>query len=160
MTLRPPSSSPEGSSVLAAFRAQDFYGNSISERWGDGAFQAWSFASVGNLTAANVYDDGNGSYRVVSDATEDTGTAFLFVERDGLGIPGSPFEVICLIENCRGRRPGVGLWHARSCMAAAKTILYKDPRIPIRMSVDGAHRVFGRDQRQNADMSSCKVPPF
>ncbi|CAM9280664.1 unnamed protein product, partial [Pylaiella littoralis] len=101
VTLRPPSSSPEGSSVLAAFRAQDFYGNSISERWGDGAFQAWSFASVGNLTAANVYDDGNGSYRVVFDATEDTGTAFLFVERDGLGIPGSPFEVFVFgPDNC------------------------------------------------------------
>lgn len=93
MTERPPSSSPEGSSVLASFKAKDFYGNSISEPWGSDAFQAWSYAAAGNVTPAAVHDDGNGSYRVVSEALEFGGTAFLFVERNGLGIPGSPFEV-------------------------------------------------------------------
>eukprot|EP00752_Nemacystus_decipiens_P001936 g1865.t1 len=93
VTERPPSSSPEGSSVLVSFSANDFYGNSISEPWGSDSFQAWSYTSVGNTTPATVHDDGNGSYRVVSEALEFAGTGFLFVERNGLGIPGSPFEV-------------------------------------------------------------------
>ena len=93
MADRPPSSSPQGSSVLASFKAHDFYGNTISERWGGDAFEAWSYSSVGNTTPASVYDEGNGSYRVVSEALESDGTSFLFVERNALGIPGSPFEV-------------------------------------------------------------------
>lgn len=78
-----------------SFKAKDFYGNSISEPWGNDSFQAWSYASVGNTTPAAVHDEGNGSYTVVSEALEFGGTEFLFVERNGLGIPGSPFEVSC-----------------------------------------------------------------
>ena len=93
MTERPPSSSPEGSSVLTSFKAKDFYGNIISDSWGSDAFQAWSYTSVGNMTPATVRDEGNGSYRVESEALEYGGTTFFFVERNSLGIPGSPFEV-------------------------------------------------------------------
>ncbi|CAN0377020.1 unnamed protein product, partial [Ectocarpus sp. 12 AP-2014] len=95
VTRRPPSSAPEGSSVLASLTARDFYGNSITEQWGDNAFQAWTYAGgVGdNFSAATVHDTGNGSYRVVSDTLGGAATTFLFVERDALGVPGSPFEV-------------------------------------------------------------------
>ncbi|CAN0275250.1 unnamed protein product, partial [Ectocarpus sp. 8 AP-2014] len=95
VTGRPPSSAPEGSSVVASLTARDFYGNSITEQWGDNAFQAWTYAGgVGdNISAATVHDTGNGSYRVVSDTLGDAATTFLFVERDTLGVPGSPFEV-------------------------------------------------------------------
>ncbi len=90
---RPAISSPQGYSVLASFKAHDFYGNTITEAWGSDAFQAWSFSSIGNTTPASVYDEGNGSYRVVSEALRYDGTSFLFVQRNELGIPGSPFEV-------------------------------------------------------------------
>lgn len=95
VTGRPPSSAPEGSSVVASLTARDFYGNSITEQWGENAFQAWTYAGgVGdNVSAATVHDTGNGSYRVVSDTLGEAATTFLFVERDALGVPGSPFEV-------------------------------------------------------------------
>lgn len=96
VTERPPSSSPQGSSVLTSFRARDFYDNWITdERWSGDTFHAWSYASAANATAAaDVFDEGNGSFTVVFDALEEAGgTTFLFVERNELGIPGSPFEV-------------------------------------------------------------------
>lgn len=96
VTERPPSSSPEGSSVLVSFRARDYYDNWISDELSGGdSFYAWSYATAANTTAAaDVFDLGNGSYTVVSDALDQAGgTTFLFVERDALGVPGSPFEV-------------------------------------------------------------------
>lgn len=81
---------------MVSFRAKDFYDNWISDERSDGdPFHAWSYATAANTTAAaSVFDFGNGSFTVVSDALDEAGgTTFLFVERDALGIPGSPFEV-------------------------------------------------------------------
>lgn len=84
---------PIGSSISVWFKARDFYTNTIWQGWGDDAFNAWTFNSIDNITVASVHDEHNGSYSVVSDSLDVSGATFLFVERDDLGIPGSPFEV-------------------------------------------------------------------
>ena len=75
------------------FNARDFYSNVISETSGNNTFESWTYNSLSNTTAAEVHDEGNGSYRVVSADLSVSGTTFLFVQRNDLGIPGSPFEV-------------------------------------------------------------------
>lgn len=95
MTERPPGASPIDSSVYTLFKARDFYSNVISESWGNVTFQSWTYNSIDNITAAEVHDEGNGSYRVVSADLRVGGATFLFVQRNDLGIPGSPFEVTC-----------------------------------------------------------------
>lgn len=84
---------PIDSSVHALFKARDFYSNVISETWGNEAFESWTYNSIDNTTTAEVRDEGNGSYRVVSADLSISGTTFFFVERNDLGVPGSPFEV-------------------------------------------------------------------
>lgn len=101
VTQPPPGVSPIGSSISVWFRARDFYANKISQEWGDDAFNAWTFNSIDNITVANVYDEQNGSYSVTSASLGVSGTTFLFVERDGLGVPGSPFEVPCTTSTTR-----------------------------------------------------------
>ena len=77
----------------------------ISETWGNGTFESWTYNSIDNTTAAEVHDLGNGSYRVVSGDLSVGGTTFLFVQRNGLGVPGSPFQVgcCCLRDGLRAR---------------------------------------------------------
>lgn len=73
--------------------SRDFYSNEISESWGVDAFQSWTFNAILNMSLATVVDNREGSYSVSSSVQNVTGTTFLFVERNGLGVPGSPFEV-------------------------------------------------------------------
>lgn len=101
VTERPPGVSPIGSSVRAKFKARDFYSNVISETSGNGTFASWTYNSLGNTTAVEVHDEGNGSYSVVSADLRVGGTTFLFVQRNGLGVPGSPFEVRRLLSRLR-----------------------------------------------------------
>lgn len=89
--------SPIGSSISLSFKARDFYVNVITDAWGNDAFHAWSFNPIDNVTVAEVYDEANGSYSVVSQSLDNSGTTFLFVERNGLGVPGSPFEVTTIM---------------------------------------------------------------
>lgn len=94
VTVPPMGISPLGSPITVSFQAKDFYSNTISAEWGNESFDAWSFNSIDNISAAHVYDKNNGSFQVLSNPLDNTDTTFLFVERNGLGIPGSPFEVI------------------------------------------------------------------
>ncbi|CAM9564330.1 unnamed protein product, partial [Sphacelaria rigidula] len=93
VTERPPGSLPIGSSIFMSLTSRDFYSNEISESWGVDAFQSWTFNAILNMSLATVVDNREGSYSVSSSVQNVTGTTFLFVERNGLGVPGSPFEV-------------------------------------------------------------------
>eukprot|EP00904_Undaria_pinnatifida_P013137 jgi/Undpi1/8954/HiC_scaffold_26.g11415.m1 len=126
VTERPPGVSPIHSSVSAMFNARDFYSNVISETSGNDTFESWTYNSLSNTTAAEVHDEGNGSYRVVSADLSVSGTTFLFVQRNDLGIPGSPFEVYvfgpstCKVQSTVGDcqsnmlRPITQVWAANS----------------------------------------------
>lgn len=90
------------SSTNLSFSCRDFYSNDITIGYGDDAFQAWMTTSKSPEVPEQVRDVGGGEYVVELRTYNETGTAFFFVQRDGLNIPGSPFEV-------RARRR-VGRW--------------------------------------------------
>lgn len=88
------------SSTNLSFSSRDFYSNDITIGYGDDAFQAWMTTSKSLEVPGKVRDVGGGEYVVELRTYNETGTAFFFVQRHGLNIPGSPFEV---------QRVGVGV---------------------------------------------------
>lgn len=88
-----PTSIDMHASISISFTSRDFYSNNITIGYGDDAFDAWSISGLSHKVKDTVYDLGNGSYRVEMHAQNETGTMLFFVQRDGLNIPGSPFEV-------------------------------------------------------------------
>lgn len=81
------------SSFDVSISSRDFYNNDITIGYGDDTFHAWVYQTMGTNKPATVRDNGDGSYVVHAQTDSTTGTVFLFVQRDGLNVPGSPFEV-------------------------------------------------------------------
>ena len=80
-------------SINISFNSRDFYSNEIFTGYGDDAFDAWTTSTMSHKVQEAVYDLGDGSYRVEMRTQHETGTELFFVQRHGLNIPGSPFEV-------------------------------------------------------------------
>lgn len=76
-----------------SFSCRDFYSNDITIGYGDDAFQAWMATSNSPDVPGTVRDVGDGAYVVELHTSNETGAVLFFVQRHGLNIPGSPFEV-------------------------------------------------------------------
>lgn len=92
------------STANLSFTSRDFYSNDITIGYGDDAFQAWTTTSQAPEVSQRVFDVGGGSYVAELQTFNHTGMALFFVQRHGLNIPGSPFEVRSGQEGGRGRR--------------------------------------------------------
>lgn len=88
-----PTSIERRSSVNVSFASRDFYSNDISVGYGDEAFEAWTISTPSHKARETVKDLGDGSYRVEMRTQNVSGTELFFLQRNGLNIPGSPFEV-------------------------------------------------------------------
>lgn len=81
-------------SINISFTSRDFYSNDIPTGYGGDAFDAWTTSAMTHKVKETVHDLGDGSYRVEMRTQNETGTELFFVQRQGLNIPGSPFEVL------------------------------------------------------------------
>lgn len=79
------------SSFNISFSSRDFYSNDITTGYGDGAFEAWTENE--ETARQSVRDVGNGSYLAELNTGNSSGATLFFVQKNGLNVPGSPFEV-------------------------------------------------------------------
>lgn len=90
-----------------SFSSRDFYSNDITIGYGDDAFQAWSTTAQAPEVSQRVIDVGGGSYVAQLHTYNHTGMSLFFVQRHGLNIPGSPFEVRREQERVKAGRGGM-----------------------------------------------------
>lgn len=102
------------SSFDVTFSSRDFYNNDITIGYGNDAFHAWVYQTMGKSGSASVHDNGDGSYRVRIQTGNTIGTVFLFIQRNRQNVPGSPFEVRELMTLGDGGIASVGINMSRS----------------------------------------------